>query len=702
MYSQKSSLLHARAHTNQHEKKTEIVSVSALPRHTTASEFNLRYRKNSTCTTIARTSMDMYVRILAFFEFVVLTTFKRLKRYFTLTPQHTIPDDVAMKDERRKSQSETAMHSSQRRDSDLNVFSNTENDDETNDDTNCLRTLTSNTMNDAQNNKSRLRSELSSLAYRYHVHHPFNALLQSGRASRDMLQLWAANRYYYQDTIPRKDALIVARCPHSSIRASWISHVVTHDIDGALGEWLHLTRALGIDDANVASHILPATKFACDAYYTFCRDATWQDGMCASMTHLFAGDIHSRRIANWPKLYPWLPSGAFDYFETRVSSLPNEIESSLDLLADYYCTSDARMRRARQVVMFKQDVLWSMLDALWHHWFARECRMPLSPPQSRQPSSSFTPPPILRVLGSGAGGGVPQWNRVDRYNDQARHGCVPVRTQSSFALSSDTERRDWILINCSPDFGFQWNALVKIYPHATLRAVVLTDNQLDHVGGLISLRESGECVNIYCYPDVARSIESVLALVEPYTHVKVHTFIDVTQMCGFQLTPVVVGERKARYAPHPTSVIGIEIVPLMDKTESTTCENEVAHNETKVLDPSEYDNHSKTIFVAPCVPTLDNIGLFDACRRSSVVLFDGTFATPDEMPSVSGHVSIDETCAAFDALRLSYPTFVHMNNTNRRLLDSDLSCSGLTNLAPSPQLQFAYDGMEFTFESHET
>jgi len=567
-------------------------------------------------------------------------------------------------------------------------------------------TPTSSTSNETEVNKARLRSELSSLAYRYHVHHPFDALLQSGRASREMLQLWAANRYYYQDTIPRKDALIVARCPHSYIRASWISHIVTHDIDGALGEWLHLTRALGLDDADVSKHILPATKFACDAYYTFCRDATWQDGMCASMTHLFAGDIHSRRIANWPKLYPWLPSGAFDYFETRVSSLPQEIESSLDILADYYCASEARMCRARQVVMFKQDVLWAMLDALWHHWFARECHMPLSPP--REVVASSTTIPLLRVLGSGAGGGVPQWNRTDQHNDRARHGCAPMRTQSSFALASDTDRRDWILINCSPDFGVQWNALVRTYPKATLRAVVLTDDQLDHVGGLLSLRESDDCVEIYCFPDVARSIEPIVALVEPYTQIKVHAFVDSTKMYGFELTPIVVGERKARYAPNPTSVLGIEIVPLLPKVDFDTSDDEDEddrNHEGEWKNGSENEGggggkYSKSIFVVPCVPTLDNIVLFDSCRRSSIVLFDGTFATSDEMPSVNGHVSIDATCAAFDALRLPYPTFVHINNTNLRAFEDEFSCEH-GDATPPKRLQFVCDGMEFTFESHD-
>ena len=166
-------------------------------------------------------------------------------------------------------------------------------------------------------NVEKFRDEMMGLAYRYHVHHPFDKLLQSGHASRDMLRLWAANRYYYQDTIPRKDAAIIANCPVSHMRAMWCEHIKTHDVDGALSEWLLLTDALDLDreEVKTGKFLLPGTRFACDAYLQFCRDATWQEGMCASMTHLFAGDIHRKRIANWPERYPWLLPSAFVYYK---------------------------------------------------------------------------------------------------------------------------------------------------------------------------------------------------------------------------------------------------------------------------------------------------------------------------------------------------------------------------------------------------
>ena len=244
------------------------------------------------------------------------------------------------------------------------------------------------------------RKTLEAYAYRYHINHPFDRLLQSGRASKEMLQLWAANRYYYQDTIPRKDAAIIAKCPRSDVRAIWCAHIITHDVDNALGEWLQLTRALDLVDEDVIAGkwLLPATRFACDAYYNFCRDASWQDGICSSMTHLFAGNIHQMRIANWPSRYPWLPADAFAYFTKRSQTLPSEIDATLTLLSKHYCSDAKQLEHAVNILKFKQDVLWSMMDALWHYFYASECRIPTQPSTTKGSA-------IVRVLGSGAGGG---------------------------------------------------------------------------------------------------------------------------------------------------------------------------------------------------------------------------------------------------------------------------------------------------------
>ena len=490
------------------------------------------------------------------------------------------------------------------------------------------------------------RSHLEALAYRYHVHHPFDKLLQSGRASREMLRLWAANRYYYQDTIPRKDAAIVAHCPDSAVRGGWVAHVVTHDVDGALGEWLLLTRALGLTDAEVTEHrhLLPATKFACDAYFTFCQRAPWQEGMCASMTHLFAGDIHRTRIAHWPDKYPWLPDEAFTYFRNRVRTLPAEVDYSLRVLSEHFGATPAGLARAEEILRFKQDVLWSMLDALWHHFFAAECRVPAAPAlleDTADGTASSSPPLLLlRILGSGAGGGTPQWNRHDDLNDRARHGCAPRRTQCSAALrcATSASANEWVLVNCSPDVGLQWNELVRAHPGATLHAVLLTDAQLDHVSGLLSLREArGEAtpLRVFCTDAVRETLETDLPLLrtlrrhgvevevmplrdgdEPFPSVRVH----------------VLANGKPRYASRESEVLALSLGP-------TRC-------------------------YAPCVPRLDPkvVALFAAKKE---LWLDGTFATADEMPGVSGHVPMSELRAA-GAVHWPEATvhFVHVNNTN--------------------------------------
>ena len=481
--------------------------------------------------------------------------------------------------------------------------------------------------------KEVFRNTLTELSYRYHIHHPFDKLLQSGRASKEMLRMWAANRYYYQDTIPRKDAMIISKCTDSSVRAIWCKHIVTHDVDNALGEWLCLTRALDLQDDEVKNgqFLLPATKFACDAYLNFCRDSSWQDGICSSMTHLFAGDIHNLRIENWPVQYPWLPESAFSYFKKRTQTLPEEIEATLALLSNHFCESHAMMQKALDIVRFKQNVLWCMMDALWHHFYATNCRIPTAPASQSEPS------PVFRILGSGAGGGVPQWNRHDAWNDNSRHGCGASRSQCSAACSVD--RENWILINCSPDFRFQWNDLVRQYPHARLKAVILTDNQLDHIGGLISLRESRDVIPLYCTKDVQDAIQSspadMFSILNSYSSIRiVHLHPDESVLVeGITFTPYRMETRKSKYAALESSVISLGL-----------------HN----------------ILYSPCVSaSCLTPKLVTILKKYKSVFFDGTFETSEEMSSVGGHASMNDTIDFISKNDLHAPIFIHVNSTNK-------------------------------------
>lgn len=485
------------------------------------------------------------------------------------------------------------------------------------------------------------RNELMTLSYRYHVHHPFDKILQSGRATPAMLRLWAANRYYYQDTIPRKDAAVISNCERSDVRAVWCKHVITHDVDNALSEWLLLTSALGLDDDEVVRgvHVLPATRFACDAYLHFCRDAPWQEGVCASMTHLFAADIHEKRITHWPHRYPWLPESAFTYFRSRKTTLPSEIDDTLELVASHFLP---QMERAKQIVRFKQDILWCMLDALWHHCFSEECRVPASPPTNDEGS-------VLRILGSAAGGGVPQWNRDDEWNASARFG--PMKTQCSVALS-DRTREKWVLVNCSPDFGTQWNRLKRDHPGAALCGVVLTDAQLDHVGGLLSLRESIQPVHVYSSRRILDAVRrsGLFALLEAYVPVCEHAVGDgeAFEINGIGVTLHRVGGRVPKY--------------------DTASEGDV------------FAMSAGSVLYAPCVD--DPARVEALVDRHEIALVDGTFETAEEMPRVGGHAPMRDTLRALSDTRTRI-LFLHVNNTNRAT-DLDMAADGMEVVLRAP------------------
>ena len=115
-------------------------------------------------------------------------------------------------------------------------------------------------------------------ATRYHSLHPFHKLLHGGKLNKGQVQAWALNRYYYQSTIPLKDAVVISRFRERDIRMEWRHRIEDHDGDvgaeGGIERWLKLTEGLGLDSAYVESTegILPATRFAVEAYVHFVRD----------------------------------------------------------------------------------------------------------------------------------------------------------------------------------------------------------------------------------------------------------------------------------------------------------------------------------------------------------------------------------------------------------------------------------------------
>jgi pyrroloquinoline-quinone synthase len=212
-------------------------------------------------------------------------------------------------------------------------------------------------------------ARLRALAPRYHIHHPFNVMLNSGRAAPEQIRAWVANRFYYQINIPIKDAAILANCPDREVRRKWVQRILDHDGHGddagGIEAWLRLAQAVGLSRAHVESlaDVLPGVRFAVDAYVNFARRAPWQEAVCSSLTELFAPEIHRQRLANWPQHYPWIEREGLQYFQSRVGLARRDVEHGLALTLAHFRTR-AEQQRALDVLSFKLDVLWAMNDAL--------------------------------------------------------------------------------------------------------------------------------------------------------------------------------------------------------------------------------------------------------------------------------------------------------------------------------------------------
>ncbi len=207
----------------------------------------------------------------------------------------------------------------------------------------------------------------------YHIHHPFNVMLNSGRATPDQVRGWVANRYCYQVAIPVKDAAIMANCPDREVRRGWVQRILDHDgfelggvkDPGGIEAWLRLAEAVGLSREEVEDqrHVIPALRFAVDAYVNFARRAPWQEAVCSSLTELFAPEIHKQRLATWPQHYPWIESAGLAYFRNRVSQARRDVEQGLAITLAHFDTR-ALQERALEVLQFKLDILWAMNDAM--------------------------------------------------------------------------------------------------------------------------------------------------------------------------------------------------------------------------------------------------------------------------------------------------------------------------------------------------
>lgn len=203
----------------------------------------------------------------------------------------------------------------------------------------------------------------------YHIHHPFNVRMNNGELTPDQVRGWIANRFYYQVNIPRKDGAIIANCPDRETRRLWVQRILDHDGNadspGGIEAWVRLGEAAGIPEQDLWSlkHVVPGVRFAVDAYVNFARSVPWQEAVCSSLTEMFAPKIHRDRLANWPQHYPWIEAGGLHYFRIRITLAQRDVEHGLKVTLAHF-TTRAQQERALDILQFKLDVLWSMLDAI--------------------------------------------------------------------------------------------------------------------------------------------------------------------------------------------------------------------------------------------------------------------------------------------------------------------------------------------------
>ncbi|MBN3807074.1 pyrroloquinoline-quinone synthase PqqC [Paraburkholderia sp. Ac-20336] len=203
----------------------------------------------------------------------------------------------------------------------------------------------------------------------YHIHHPFNVKMNSGGCSREQIRGWVANRFYYQINIPLKDAAVLSNCPDRDTRRRWVLRILDHDgYDGAEGgieTWARLADAVGLtrDELWSLEHVTPGVRFAVDAYVNFARRAPWQESVCSSLTEMFAPQVHRDRLASWPEHYPWIDAEGLAYFRSRISLAQRDVQHGLEVTLAYF-TRREQQERALEILQFKLDILWTMLDSI--------------------------------------------------------------------------------------------------------------------------------------------------------------------------------------------------------------------------------------------------------------------------------------------------------------------------------------------------
>ena len=293
----------------------------------------------------------------------------------------------------------------------------------------------------------------------------------------------------------------------------------------------------------------------------------------------------------------------------------------------------------------------------------------------------------ILVLGSGAGGGFPQWNCLCPNCQLAWSGDqrVKARSQSSLAVSADGER--WLLLNASPDLRQQILAAPQLHPRGAKRqspiaSVFLTNADVDHLAGLLTLRESQRFSLFGSRATLAQTHSGVFGVLNKEFVERREIALDqsVETGLGLSVKPFAVPGKVALYLEE-------EYVAVGGETDST-------------IGLEISDGKARFFYVPGCSEI--NQGLLERVSGAELLFFDGTTFTDGEMVDLGlsqktarrmGHVAMsgeDGSLSRFAKSGISRKIFIHINNTNPILIED----SPERQKAAQAGWEIAYDGME--------
>jgi pyrroloquinoline quinone biosynthesis protein B len=299
----------------------------------------------------------------------------------------------------------------------------------------------------------------------------------------------------------------------------------------------------------------------------------------------------------------------------------------------------------------------------------------------------------IRVLGSAAGGGFPQWNCNCRNCDGVRRGVVRARPRSQSSIAVSADGADWVLFNASPDILAQVRAFPRLQParavrDTALRAIVLMDAQIDHTAGLLMLREGGR-LHVYCTREAREDLtrgHPVFGVLEHFCGVDWHpiatdqnTSFSIPGAQGLAFTAVALKSKPPPYSPRrneprPGDNIGLRIAD---------------------------QRTGRALFYAPGLGAIEP-HLEPFLAGADCLMLDGTFWTDDELIRLGvsakrardmGHLPQSGAGGMLEALAplAARKILIHINNTNP-ILDED---SAERRTLDAAGIEVAYDGLEF-------